>query len=91
MPKYKAAIELLEIGGRRTPTVAGYRPHLVLYDQADYLGIKFCDPMNFGINEVSFECLYEHIDYSAIEVGSHFTIREGSGIVGIGKIVGIIS
>ena len=82
-------------GGREkipNPPDGIYRPHLVVDDDPseEYLGVSFltfAGVVEFDTKfEATAELLYELVDYSALQPGASFKIREGATTVGIGVV-----
>jgi len=79
-----------EEGGRRRPVVdsTSYRPHLVVEGQ--YLGVQFTGDgtiLTAGEDHrVTLRLMYE-VDYSALQPGTEFSVREGRRTVGTGRVL----
>ncbi len=61
------------------------------YPREDYLGVAFegsGKPMEAGVpQKIRLVLMYHpHVDYSALEAGTTFTIREGHRVVAFGQI-----
>lgn len=90
MAVFRANVDLIKangLTGRTAPTFSGYRPHIVVNDSEVMLGVKFLESMKFGDNDVIFEQLYSDVDYSSVQDGTEFTVREGGRVVATGKII----
>lgn len=87
-------------GGRRHPIwlrpegEGGYRPHLRLGPDGDYLGVQFLDgdpPMlpPGGAGHATAELMYESrgVDYRALVPGAEFDVMEGKRRVGRGRVL----
>jgi hypothetical protein len=72
---------------REKPTSPGYRPHIIIEDMNDMLAVSFLECMDFGENDVIFKPLYKHVDYSAVQAGVKFKVREGPFTVACGQIL----
>ena len=91
-----AELEYKSEGGRKTPAISGYRPQIKFeFDemqtsgQQQFIGRKFVfpgDKVNAEINILS-------VDHFAnkLEEGMEFEFREGSVIIGKGKILTIVN
>jgi hypothetical protein len=72
--------------------LGSYRPHVVVAD-GEYLGVEFvsCDGA-LAYDEprgARFRLLYwPEVEYSVLQAGVTFTIREGPRIVGRGRVLG---
>ena len=89
-----------EDGGRQLPVIDSrqYMPHLVVGDagqraesEEDYLGVRFTGdgrqlPAGHE-HQLVLELMYPGVDYSRLVKGARFTIREGSKIVGFGRVM----
>ena len=88
---FRATVELMKSSGRQYgrshATSSGYCPHIVVEGKGALLGVKFLEAMKHGMNDVIFETLYKNIDYSAIQEGVNFEVREGEKVIGTGHIV----
>lgn len=94
MPKLvDARIRLFvpEQGGWRSPVDASsglYAPHLRIGPNGEYLGVRLVQgPAELRPSdsaEVTFELMYDSIEYSTLRVGNHFEILEGLHAVGEG-------
>jgi translation elongation factor EF-Tu-like GTPase len=82
-------------GGRDRPPVfttpTMYRPHLVVADSTDYLGVIFQAAPEFVQPQVSFTATlglvyYPKVDYAALAPGAEFTVREGARVVARGRV-----
>ncbi|XHS80500.1 hypothetical protein ACFJGW_00995 [Burkholderiaceae bacterium UC74_6] len=79
-------------GGRHAPFTEGYRPHLVVPPDGEYLGVTAtccAGPVAPGDEaEVQFDLDYHPaLDYSALRIGTEFQMREGARTVAIGRVV----
>lgn len=79
-------------GGRNLPFFEGYRPHLVVAPDGEYLGVRavHCPgPVEPGKEaEVEFELMYDpNVDYGALRVGIEVEMREGGRTVAVGRVV----
>ncbi|GAA3793024.1 hypothetical protein GCM10022271_26570 [Corallibacter vietnamensis] len=90
--KYKTT----EQGGRRTPAISGYRPQLKFdfteiqtSGKQSFIGIDIVNPGETVLAKITMSStiLYEN----KLDVGTEFEFREGSIIIGIGKITNIIN
>lgn len=84
-----------EDGGRQTPPVLTtpslYRPHVVV-GAGEYLGVMFLSAPECVRACITFTATlalvyYPQVDYSALVPGAEFSIREGSEVVGHGRVV----
>lgn len=84
-----------ESGGRSVLPVLNdgqYRPHLVMNDDPEetYLGVQFVKANSLACYGMQISVLvrlpYEGVDYSGLEAGSEFQIREGRMCVGEGRV-----
>jgi translation elongation factor EF-Tu-like GTPase len=78
-------------GGRHAPFTEGYRPHFVIPPDGEYLcvtAIQCPGPVAPGDEvDVEFHLDYHpRVDYSALQVGTQFEMREGSRAVATGRI-----
>jgi len=87
----------LEEGGRlfppEPPWGAGrwYMPHAVVEGSTEYLGVRFLDgsrvpagkPGRFVLSLMYFP----RVDYSALQPGARFTLREGGQVVAMGQVL----
>ena len=97
MPEFiEARIQLAtsEQGGRQAPVLRAcghYAPHLRVEGEGDWLGVRLsAGPQELRPGEssaVTWELLYEGVDYSALQVGTEFQILEGPHIVGSGTVL----
>lgn len=84
-----------EEGGRQAPPSVGYRPHVVVETggvaESDYLGVWFArvpgDPVLGEQGEYELVLVYPEADYTALQAGAEFTVREGPHIVGYGRAI----
>ena len=88
-----------ESGGRKSISqLKGFMPHLVIGSShlkakdEDYLGVVVIQPssmINYSTpTRVRFGLMYyPKVDYSKLVVGVEFTIREGSSVIGSGKVL----
>jgi len=83
-------------GGRQhLPDLSGglYRPHVVVDEcaEGELLGVQFlgCSGAQaFGIEiNVTVRLPYEGVDYSPLQEGTTFVIKEGANRVGFGRVV----
>lgn len=87
----------LEIeGGRHAPFTEEYCPHLVVANPGDWLAVRVvqCNaPVHPGQEAiVTFSLMYyPGIDYSALIPGATFEVREGSRVVGTGKVLELLT
>lgn len=77
---------------RNTMPVTGYRPHIIMEDDKEYLGIRFFDieKRELGQRGVAMiECMYEEqgVNYSKIIAGKSFKVMEGPHVVGEGRVL----
>ena len=75
---------------KNPPFETTYRPHIVIKETTEYLGIQFLnlDEMPLGEEFLSdIKLLYDGIDYSALIVGTVFEIKEGAHVVGEGVVI----
>lgn len=95
-PKIEVEMTFLakEEGGRERPpiltTPTMYRPHLVV-GNGKYLGVIFLTAPEFVEPHQSFAATlglvyYPNVDYSALVPGAEFTVREGTRVVGRGRV-----
>ena len=81
-----------ENANRKTPPYGwSYRPHLIVKDTEDLLGVEFMNLDKSEFNEHVF-CeirLPYSTDYSQLKQGVYFDIVEGRKIVGEGLVVEI--
>ncbi|WP_422379081.1 hypothetical protein [Marinicellulosiphila megalodicopiae] len=71
-----------------------YRPHFVVIDKKnseEYLGVAFISQSKKLIAEEEVIAtaikMYENVDYTELTIGTTFTIREGSAIIGYGTVI----
>jgi hypothetical protein len=84
-----------EAGGRQNlPLLQGYRPHLVAdnHSPETYLGVYFLEGPDISVSDQALRCrlvlvYYPDVDYSALQIGTTFTIREGPHVVGSGTVI----
>ena len=77
---------------KEAPFGISYRPHFVVKGTTEYLGIQFVllEKAPFDENVISeVEFLYEGVDYSGLNPGVCFEIREGAHTVGEGVVISI--
>ena len=79
-------------GGRHAPIAKGYRPHFTVGDGGDWLAVTAIRcPIHVAPGEeadVEFELDYHpNVDYSPLQVGAEFAMREGSRIVATGIVL----
>jgi len=75
-----------------TLRTTNYRPHLVIENQTEYLGVQFFDGEDFAIekNIIAMAlCVYDGVDYAGLQPGTIFRILEGGTVVGNGEILEI--
>ena len=101
-PRFDAIISFLHAddGGRREPPQPpftepnrDYRPHLVVDGDSTYLGVRFIGGPSIppgGEGRFSFVPTYPDNDYSAIKVGTRFTVREGQRTVAHGVVLHVL-
>ena len=81
----------LDNGTRKNPPFGtSYRPHFVIKNTIEYLGIQFENLEKRKFNEhilCSIILLYEGIDYSKLKKGISFDIKEGPYTVGEGFVI----
>jgi hypothetical protein len=96
VPNIRAEVTFLPTtaGGRRSlpsPISGQYMPHLVVEGGAEYLGVRFvAGPQpEFGVRGEFVLALAYHpnVDYSALVPGAAFTVREGTQVVGAGRVI----
>ena len=87
-----------EKGGRKAPVWLGesadpkYCPHFVVMGGQEYLGVEFVDgpdePIPPGRRcNATVRFMYEpEVCYASIAVGVEFEVREGSRVVGFGRV-----
>ena len=91
--RLQAEIRMLrpEEGRRPIAIQPGYRPHLRVGAAGTYLGVSLAagpDRIEPGDSAVvTFELLYEGVDYSPLTVGARFDILEGPIVVGKGIVL----
>ncbi len=78
-------------GGRHAPFTEGYRPHLVIPPDGEYLGviaIRCPGPVAPGDEaDVEFDLVYHpQVDYSSLRQGAEVEMREGGRAVAIGRV-----
>ena len=78
-------------GGRHGPFTEGYRPHFVIPPNGQYLGvtaIRCPGPVAPGDEaDVEFHLDYHpRVDYSALQTGTLFEMREGPRAVATGRV-----
>ncbi|MDR2212557.1 MAG: hypothetical protein LBE21_02875 [Pseudomonadales bacterium] len=69
----------------------GYRPHLQV-DDGEYLGISFFDiapEVEFGAPRRAKASLmyWPDVDYTPLQEGARFKVKEGSKTVGLGRVI----
>ena len=67
-----------------------YRPHFVIENTNEYLGIQFENLEKRKFNEYilcDIILLYEGVDYSKLKKGASFEIKEGPYTVGKGFVI----
>jgi translation elongation factor EF-Tu-like GTPase len=79
-------------GGRHAPFTEGYRPHLIVPSQGEWLGVtatRCPGPVAPGDEaEVEFALAYHpKVDYSALIVGADFEMHEGPRVVATGTVL----
>ena len=78
-------------GRRKTPPKGNvYRPHFVVKDTSEYLGIQFENLIEnpFGTHILcDVKLLYDGVDYSQLTPDTSFLILEGALIVGEGIVI----
>jgi len=81
-------------GGRHAPFWENYRPHLVPSSKENWLGVTAVNlPEEDAVfpatsRVVDFDLVYHpQVDYSDLQTGSAFDIREGSRVVGTGTVI----
>lgn len=78
-------------GGRHAPFTEGYRPHFVIPPDGEYLAvtaIRCPGPVAPG-DEADVEFHLDHhprMDYSALQTGKLFEMREGPRAVATGRV-----
>lgn len=76
---------------RIMPVAVGYRPHFVIPESEYLMGVEFVNILNKFAFDVSLNAevnlLYNGVDYSSLSVGTNFDIREGTHIVGCGRVI----
>jgi len=86
-----------EAGGRNVGTYIKepYRPHFRVGD-GEYLGIEFIEgqdepiPPGIGVNAKVRFVYSPQVNYDALRVGEQFVVLEGSRIVGVGVVTGLL-
>jgi len=86
-----------EAGGRSLTTYIKepYRPHLRVGD-GEYLGIEYIEgqdepiPPGIGVNAKVKFVYSPQVNYDALRVGEQFVVLEGSRIVGVGVVTGLL-
>ena len=83
-----------EAGGRRSlpmPPWGSYMPHAVVNEEGEYLGIRFLDgpvPQVGVAGEYRLALgYYPTVDYTALQPGICFTLREGARVVATGRVL----
>lgn len=81
-------------GGRHSPFWENYRPHLVPSSKEEWLGVIAVNlPEEDAVypatsRVVDFDLVYyPQVDYSDLQTGSAFDIREGPRVVGTGTVI----
>jgi hypothetical protein len=86
-----AEVWFLDNGYRKAPPYGDtYRPHLVVEDTNEYLGVEFEAFEKPLFNEhiiCRLKLPYEGVDYSELHEGVMFEVREGPHTVGKGSIL----
>ena len=80
-----------EEGGRHTPFFQGYRPQFYIRTMDITGAIDLPAGMEMVMPGDNVNMVVELISPVALEVGSHFAIREGGRTVGAGVITSIIA
>ncbi len=68
----------------------GYRPHLKISGDDEYLGVVFVDSDDFIYDKeilAVITTIYEGVGYHKLKVGEKFEILEGANIVGAGEVL----
>lgn len=79
-----------EEGGRHTPFVNGYRPQF-FFKTTDVTGeVVFADEESIGVPGGNYQVRVKLDQGVAIDVGSHFAIREGGKTVGSGVVTDFV-
>ena len=68
----------------------GYRPHLKISGDDEYLGVVFVDSEDviYGKEILAvIKTIYEGVGYHKLKVGAKFEILEGANIVGVGEVI----
>ena len=78
-------------GGRSAPFTEGYRSHFMIPPDGEYLGVvatRCPGPVAPGDEvDVEFGLVYHpNVDYSALDVGVEFEMREGAKAVETGEV-----
>lgn len=77
-------------GKRETPPyLHNYRPHLVVKDDNEYLGVCFIEGSACEFNEAVITIVlpvYENVHYNKLAINTPFFVMEGSNIVGEGVV-----
>jgi translation elongation factor EF-Tu-like GTPase len=101
-PRFDAVITFLhpDEGGRQMPPQPpftnpeqSYLPHVVVDGDSTYLGVRFIGGPAIeagGSGRFSFIPAYPDVDYSAVQCGTRFTVREGGNIVGHGVVMHVL-
>jgi elongation factor Tu len=91
--KFNAEVYVLkkEEGGRHTPFFQGYRPQFYIRTMDITGAIDLPAGMEMVMPGDNVNMVVELISPVALEVGSHFAIREGGRTVGAGVITSIIA
>jgi len=84
--EFKAQVYVLskEEGGRHTPFFNGYRPQFYIRTTDVTGAIKLPEGVEMVMPGDNIEMTVELIQPVAMEIGSHFAIREGGRTVGSG-------
>ena len=72
------------------PYGTAYRPHLVIKEKEEYLGIQFenLEKAPYGEHILrDIKLLYDGVDYSNLVSGTAFYIKEGANTVGEGIVI----
>jgi translation elongation factor EF-Tu-like GTPase len=85
-------VEVWFYSDNRIPSGSYYRPHFIIKETDEYLGVQFENLQNAPLGEriiCDVKLLYEGIDYSNLTPNTAFYIKEGSKTVGEGVVISL--